>query len=652
MSERHRVLRFPIADLPDGEIMPPLAPDHPTWAQVRPWTDPLADRGAYNVRSAKERIRTLRGPAVAFSDDKHGARALIAGAPSWRDAEVVCRVRPLQAGVEKCYDGWFLADAHAGPVVRMESSRRYYAFCIVALDRLVLYRRMDDDWHVLAWKRVRRPRGAMTLRLEAVADRLSGRCPELGIELTAVDRAIPEGRCGFRSLGASRLDELDILMSPEEEAANRRRAEEERRRAERRGESVPDAVPAGTIDLGAGRTLLACSDFAAADRTDLLFDEADGLVARTWDGKELWRFAQRPAMHELGPARPGGGRRIYVMVGERSREAKTSVGGLQIADVVADELVALDGRDGRVLFRRALPDDPPAPGRLIKYDFSFEVGAAGERPGLDFVVRQWREGLGGGGVDLWAYDAAGGLLWQRRVETPYGHHNAVHVADVNRDGLPEVLAGGTCFSAGGDVLWVHDEADEMRRIAGAQHYDACLVQPPEVWPSAAPTVLLLGGSAGVYVVDALTGRTQCVHRVGHAQWGAWCAVRDDASTRQAMAGTRWSNYGILTLFDAEGRRLWSRQPDYVLQGSCAVRWSRSGPEHIWVNTSDEAMGLYDGDGRLVKALPALRAAFAGRTRMQVQGVALPRRPGGRHWLGLFDGAVLRLFRPEDSGEEG
>jgi hypothetical protein len=283
---------------------------------------------------------------------------------------------------------------------------------------------------------------------------------------------------------------------------------------------------------------------------------------------------------------------------------------------------------------------------LRKWDFSFEAGFA-ERDGEpDFLVRQWHSRFGGGGINLWVYDRSANLLWTRENETLYGHHNAVHWADVNRDGQPEVLAGGTCLSAKGELLWTHDEADEMRRIKGARHYDAVLA-PPETQTHTDTVAFLIGGSAGVYAVDARTGETRAVHRVGHAQWGMWCDVRDDLPGTECIVGTRWGNYGILTLFSAGGERLWSIQPDYVLQSSCPVQWTAAGPQLIWINTSEHAMGLYDGHGRLVHPLPALRSVFAGKTRMHVQATAWRRRPGGRDWLGLESEGKMILFRPED-----
>ena len=41
-------IEFPVARFPEGEVAPPMQPDHPTWALMGPWTDPMAERGAYN----------------------------------------------------------------------------------------------------------------------------------------------------------------------------------------------------------------------------------------------------------------------------------------------------------------------------------------------------------------------------------------------------------------------------------------------------------------------------------------------------------------------------------------------------------------------------------------------------------------------------
>lgn len=640
------VLRFPLHDLPRGEIAPPLEPGHPTWRIIAPWTDPLADRGAYRVTSEKERVEDEYGPAVRLRESHLGGRALVAEGAEMRDATVVCRMRPMQVGIQPSNDG-FQFSARAGLLFRMETIRRHYFFCVEDCDRIVLYRRIDDDWHVLDWLRVELPESPLTLRAELDGDSMRVACPELDVAMTAVDRALPRGKAGFRSMGEALLYDLRVETTAAQDAENRKFSQQRKSVTRSLGKDLPDAVPAGEWCLSRGRPVL-CDAFVTTGRNDLLWSTPGGLEARTWEGETLWHSSVRPSTYQAGRSLVDGGRRLYLLAGEQRREERLTVAGRSTIGVVADEIVILDGATGEEVARAPLPEDiPRSRGQLVKWDFSFETGFGRCDGDPDFLVRQWHSRFGGGGVNVWVYDRDANLLWTRETETLYGHHNAVHWADVNRDGRPEVLAGGTCLSAEGDLVWIHDKSDEMRRIKGAGHYDAVLAQPAENWPHADPIAFLLGGSAGVYVVDARTGETRAVHRVGHAQWGMWCDVRTDLPGQECMVGTRWGNYGILTLFSAVGEKLWSVQPDYVLQDSCPVRWSASAPQLLWINTSERAMGLYDGHGRLVHPLPELRKVFAGKTRMQVPAAAWLRRPGGRHWLGLEWGETLYLFRPED-----
>jgi len=185
-------------------------------------------------------------------------------------------------------------------------------------------------------------------------------------------------------------------------------------------------------------------------------------------------------------------------------------------------------------------------------------------------------------------------------------------------------------------------AEEMITTHSAGHYDACVVGPFAGDPDLDPTAFLVGGSAGVYVVDALTGRTRSVHRVGHAQWGLVCKLRPDLPGKEVLVGTRWGNYGILTLFSGCGERLWSIQPDYVLQGTRPVQWVPDGPQHIWLNTTRSAFGLYDGWGQLMKPLDAMRELYEPVTKAQCY--ALRPTPEATDHLAIQVGDGIHVFR--------
>ena len=186
----------------------------------------------------------------------------------------------------------------------------------------------------------------------------------------------------------------------------------------------------------------------------------------------------------------------------------------------------------------------------------------------------------------------------------------------------------------------------MYSIWGAGHYDALVAGNFADDPQRDPVAFLIASSAGVHITDPLTGRTRAVHRIGHAQWGKVCKVRDDLPGQQVLAGTRWNNFGIMTLFSGRGDRLWTVQPDYVTQGSMPVQWLPHGPQHIWVNTSAEGQGLYDGHGRLVIPFDSIRKLRRDRIYWDLRMHVLRRSPGDTDLLGVaLDGRLL-IFGPQ------
>jgi len=95
--ELKTIAALPIADLPEGEVGPPLEPDHPTWDILDGWLDPLASRGGYRKPSRKFRIDVDGVPTIEFAlagGNDHD-RGFVVGRPEWQDYAVSCRVQQL-----------------------------------------------------------------------------------------------------------------------------------------------------------------------------------------------------------------------------------------------------------------------------------------------------------------------------------------------------------------------------------------------------------------------------------------------------------------------------------------------------------------------------------------------------------------------------
>lgn len=634
---------LPVQDLTEGDICPPLDPEHPSWDVIAPWDDPLASRGGYRGGALKQRVTVDGQPAIAWSAGNRNDRSFITGHSTWRELSLQCRVQALQAECAPTYDEPFGARTRAGLVFRMETVRHYYTFCLEAQKRLILYRRSDDEWTELDAREVGLQNGILTLRVTLSGDAIHAECPELNYDALVTDSRYHSGLAGFRALGVCHLFALDIAMTPGQKAVNERLSQAWAAQASCLSGAIPDEEPVTCMDLGGGKELAACTDFHEAGHNDLLFTAPEGMTAQTWDGKRLWTFPETLENLLFSADRVKGGRILFGMTGKRGTGNEgyaVSVTGKPLNRGINDELVALDGATGRLLRRIKLPVSPRED-LVHQYDLSYETGRLSGAQSTDFLVREWRSDWGGGGETLWAFDRDLNLLWQRTVHPGYGHHNAVHCFDVDGDGRDEILAGGNLLSAAGEPIWRHDRADTFFTTMGGQHYDAALIGRYADDPELDPCAFLIGGSAGVYVVDALTGRTRAHYAIGHAQWALPCKVRDDIPGTQVMVGTRWDNYGILTLFSGRGERLWSIQPDYLLQGTCPVQWTPSGPQHIWFNQSLQAMGLYDGFGRCVKPLDKIRKLYRFGTKKPVQ--VLRRTPESPDWIGLQIADTLHVF---------
>lgn len=612
-ESEHVVAEIRLKGCPEGPVLQPLEEKGEVARRHFPgWETPLAPWGGFGLDSGLAVVRDGDQLVLEWTMTER-ERAMVSGPPEGRDYRVVASVRPLDTAAPPHIDRADCSEALVGVVFRVTTSRHYYQFGVEGKRRAVLYRRADDEWLVLAEQEVQIPDDYVTLEVNLDGDGIRCRCDELGVAFFVTDTMFPTGKAGGRAIGRARVATLRITMTPaqEQRTARRRRVQEEE--ARQRAVGVPDPVLVRTLDLNELGGTPQFVDFAYPGRYDMLI-AGDTLKAMTLDGEVLWTVPETVRGVVWSAEHADQGRLLYGFTGARSAEARRSVTGANGQAVVSDEMCVIRGMDGEILTRQKLPLLDEAVRITAFTSTSGNLSGSGD---FDIVLREWRRDAGDGGFNLWAYDRDLNLLWTGKVNAPYGHGHAVQFYDVDGDGLDELLAGGTLFSPDGRVIWVHDRESEMAHIPGAHHYDAVAIGAFADDPSVDPAAFLLGGSAGVYVVDGRTGETRMIHRIGHAQGRSLGRVRGNLPGTQILTACRWGNMGILTLFSGQGDRLWSIQPDYIGQGSCPVIWGDSNVQLIWANTSGPVQAFYDGYGRLVKKLPALERLWGGRMRRAV-----------------------------------
>jgi hypothetical protein len=621
-----------------GEVLDPMVAESrdtfPGWdAALAPW-------GCFALPSGLSIVDDEGLRVLEWSGGME--RALITGDHDWRECSALASIKPMDVDASPNSDRNDWEEALAGIVFRMKTSRFYYQFGLEGCRRAVLYRRADDEWFEMASKEVSIPEGYVDLEVKLDGDGIRCSCQQLGVRFFVTDTTFESGRVGMRAMGRARCSRMAVWMTPPQRQEFERRKIASARRRALLGGGIPDPKLVREFDLAEIGGDIQFLDFTRPDAHDMLVTGEGFTRGMTIEGEVLWEADERLSGVVASSEADEGGRLLYAFAGVRRAQDMKSVVGDALSAGIPEEVCVIRGDTGEVKARCQVPsmDDD-----IRRVTLTTHTGRLAGKRATDIILREWSAKYGHGGVNLWAYDCDLDPLWESRVETPYGHGHALQFFDIDGDGRDEVLVGGTMFSPGGEVLWTHDRADEMARISGAQHYDAVAIGNTSGDPSLDPVAFLLGGSAGVYVVDGLSGETRMVHRVGHAQGRFSGNVRKDLPGTELLVACRWGNMGILTLFSGRGDRLWSIQPDYLGQGSCPVSWGSGDEQLIWSNTTAGAQAFYDGNGRLVKDLPEIRDAYGTRMRKDVATSVVRMGEDPRDLLAVRAAGRLRVYGP-------
>ncbi len=563
----------------------------PADSPLAAWQTPLTPHRYWKRPSHFEVVEAEGGRVL-----EHAARhddALIAGDRFWRDYRVEAEMTQLDAGTSPNNDDRFAVTGKTGLFARYQNLRHYYLFCLEGLNRLCLYRRADEDWHLLGERLFAAEKGHYyTLGLEVEGDRL--RCTCDGEEAFCVrDTTYSAGKMGWRTNTASRLRRIVVTSgeASDRTAARTRAAFAESERAQRASypqptlwRSIPKGDLAGTVCLVGHPTDAAswqffCFPSTSVLRSDQQASQACGVL--DLNGDVLWRREMSLRFPRLAD------------VNDDGRD--------EIVCFLDDCLTLLDGSSGAVLKQTPLPEVRRKDGTVGPLSPEFNGTALADLSGVghptDIVLKEEDHS---GGHNLWAYNCDLEPLWQAVVPYPkYGH--GIDFCDVNADGRDEVMAGYSLLTADGELIRRIEGCEEIPPL-GSDHADVVALG----FFSEDPERALVGintGSDGFWLADAMTGAVLAKHRVGHAQGisvGKFCP---GVPGLQFLVGTRWDNYGILSFFSAQGERLFTFEPDNVSQGGPAVNWGGDGRELLFLFSTAPVLGLYDEQGRKVVEFP-------------------------------------------------
>ncbi|MHC4431757.1 MAG: hypothetical protein ACYTBS_07950 [Planctomycetota bacterium] len=477
-----------------------------------------------------------------------------------------------------------------------------------------------------------RPGEFLTARIRIEGDHIRAELGD-GLLLEATDSTFSEGKVGLTADVPTRYSFMKVTASDEELKRVRKRVRAKKKLEAKLQAANPKPVvykKFSISDFGVGRNLR-FGDMDADGQVDVLFgqvlhhgpkdrnSELSCLTAVNLDGEVLWQ-----------KGKPDGWKNHL-----------TNDVGFQIHDIDGDgknevvycmnqEIIAADGKTGKVKYSRATPPKPPGdhgahnifPRILGDSLFFCDLRGMGQDRDIIFKDR-YRH--------IWAMNDKFEVMWTGQCNT--GHYPFAY--DIDNDGKDEVAVGYSMFDDDGTKLWSLD--NKIR-----DHADGVAVV--RFNKGAEPMIFYAASDAGAFYTD-LKGNVLKRHFFGHVQNPAIANLRDDLPGLEIVSINFWGNQGIINYFDSHGERYYDFEP--VQHGSMClpINWTGKSEEFFVLSPDVTEGGMYDGLGRRVVQFPADGHPYECNAVLDVTGDC-------RDEVVVWDPYELWVYTQDDNPKQG
>lgn len=510
---------------------------------------------------------------------------LIAGDELWTDYTVRVRFAPEDDRFQ------------SGIAFRYHTSRVYY-FAGVVGQRAILkkigngiaFRKLAETVLAekpFAWK----PGQFIPLEVTAAGDRLTARFGDQ-VVLEARDGAFQHGKIGYTADVPTKYAAVCVTCTDEakavfEKARDARAAEEARLEA-----GNPKMVlwkKISTAKYGTGRCLR-FGDLDGDGRIDILVvqqnphgprdshSEVGCLTAVNLDGKFMWQNGTADSWHDHLT------NDVAVQIHDLDGDGHNEV--VYCRDM---EIVVADGATGKTKSKAPTPDSPDSEGRKdlfprILGDCLYFADLRGQGAKRDLILKDRYQ-------NVWAYTDKLQPMWHVSLNT--GHYPYAY--DIDGDGRDELMIGYSLVGHDGRILWSLDKQ------LGNDHADGVAIVP---FKEGAPARLLCVASDDGFVLADLQGRILEHLQLGHMQNPTIAKLRPDLPGLQIATVNFWGNQGIVSFFDADGKKYHDFEP--AAHGSMMrpLNWKGDGQEYWILSPNPTYGGVYDGWGRRTMRFPA------------------------------------------------
>jgi len=519
-------------------------------------------------------------------------RYLLTTDPFWSDVHVSARLRITTAECVRYHDIPDCTESRLGIVFRYEDHRHFYFFAMEGLRRFVLYRRDEDEWHVLAEQPAEiDPNKYYTLTVEAIGSGFRCTCADADVSIGGTDSYYSRGRIGIRGNSLGKIANAKVEMTPGQRQYNDMLRANYDKELAREREKYPKMELAKTIDLtDFGNVSVEFANLRNTPYPDMLLTRSENekvkVTAVDFDLNVLWE--------RNSPLTDG----KYVVFRNQPE------GRRELITVRDNHFDVIDLATGETVAEPSFP-------RPIKHKLWVLPSGMADRPGNvrgtdtpgDILIRYCDSETHVEDEErLMVMDDEFNEIWSIPSEPPgLGHTHAAQFFDVDGDGKDEVLGCYQLLSPEGKTIWTMQASEDILGRPGAGHIDFSVIGNFAGDEELDPTIFVCSG--GVYVVDGLTGRCRSAHRIGHTQGGKIGNFCPDLPGLELAGRNRWGSMGIVNFINGRGVWLTRMHPDPIGHPSGPINWSGDRQELVYIG-SYRGFGLYDGHGRKVVELPS------------------------------------------------
>lgn len=465
----------------------------------------------------------------------------------------------------------------AGIVTRMQDLRRYYFLTLEFPDRVVLYRRDDKQWVVVAYRQIKIDVWTpYKLKLECNGNNFEAWLDDTFL-FRATDYSYISGWGGIRATCTSFFLNFTINIMgdsfPFSGSMNRLPQPEvvadfdisEYGKLSTKGKKAPP----GVNDERYNANIITFDNFFIAK----VYGKDTSWICMDYSGKLRWILSLSD---------------VDDMVVLEN----------MLVGIGKENLYLIDSVKGTVIKKVSSPHTPD--GKPIN---------SGNSPArtADFDGKGYKHifflSCGADDRNLWAYDSELNQRWYIEAPSGGGHGHHLSVCDVDRDGRDEIFFGCALWNYKGENLWIQKEVIDRLKCPNGKHVDSTVMGFFNGMDTA-PTVHMAASSAGHIVADALTGRIIAVHPQGHVQCCTSGRVIPGLQSEQVIATNRWGSYGVTAIYSGDGRRLSRFQPGFICQEVKPIWWGNSDFQYLLVVDGQGWRGIYDYQGeRLIDIDP-------------------------------------------------